>query len=216
MIQAILSSFLVSATAFGLFTMLLGFYMTRHLVYKPLLPTQSMWFTQACVLDRILLGSIYILEAIRTQLSFVREFTVGFNKLSIINPEPDATRNTLSTNLLGHALKFMNTASRVSTRVQGNIAREVGTEIYNTFVNPRPAATATTTPPSQAALASTPASSLSLSTSAALKTAAILASSSISTTTAPWEGGDDEDRVDSVDSFLDSVGDRIPDPVMND
>lgn len=201
MIQAILTSLITTASVFGLFTMLLGFYMTRHLVYKPLLPTQPMWFRQACILDRVLLGSIYIIEAIRTQLSFVREFTVGFNKLSIINPEPDATRNTLSTNLLGHALKFMNTATRVSTRVQGNIAREVGTEIYNTFVNPRPPAAAATS----SALPAAHVPNLSLSTSAALKTAAILAqSSSISTTTAPWEGEDDEGEL-AVDSFLDSV-----------
>jgi hypothetical protein len=122
-------------------TILFGFYMTRHLVYtrmegiNPILKS-PIFFAYACITDRFLLGSIYILEALRTQLSFIREFAIGFNGISVSNPSPESNKNTLSSNMLGHALKFMNTASRVSTRVQGNITREVGTEVYNTFITP--------------------------------------------------------------------------------
>jgi hypothetical protein len=144
-------------------------------------------FFHACIMDRFLLGSIYILEALRSQLSFIREFMVGFNGLSVNNPSSESNKNTLSSNMLGHALKFMNTASRVSTRVQGNITREVGTEVYNTFVDNKPKSQIPTTntlfsPTSRTSITPAPPSSYALAAKLDI---------------APWEDDEDEGEAES-------------------
>lgn len=209
-VSFIANSLFPSLVFVSLFVTFFGFYMTRHLVYtrmegtNPILKS-PIFFAYACITDRFLLGSIYILEALRTQLSFIREFAIGFNGLSVSNPSPESNKNTLSSNMLGHALKFMNTASRVSTRVQGNITREVGTEVYNTFITPtitpQPKDTGTdrTRIPAPAAsptmqLSRFPVSSHISVGAPASYSEAVQADTRTSCTIAPWEESDGEDE----------------------
>lgn len=236
---------IVPFSGFALCSLFLcGLFLSKDLKYAARIHTREtfswkreLWFGIAVAVDRVLIGIVSMFEFWARHLGTLREFLVGLNDLSVEAPQQAAatTRSSMaSTSMLNQAFRLVSTATRVSSRVQGNVVREVASEMLNMVTqNARGTTTSTTTSiarptPSSSSTSTTPpifeALLSSIGTAAAAHAApaapAALPSPPSVPDVAPWDQNDDDDEdqgeeedhvvPDSPSGFLDKVlGERM-------
>lgn len=117
--------------------LLVGMFLSKDLRYEARIhprtnPARELWYTMAVILDRVLIGTVFLCDFWARNLGTLREFLVGMNDLAVEAPQSQsqtAAAPSASTSMLNRAFRLVSTATRVSSRVQGNVVREIASEM---------------------------------------------------------------------------------------